>query len=189
MVNITTIQILIWSLCIVHKELDSIITSEYRQNLKETANSALREFNSLQTKLKNTLNSNHTGQDNLPLPRFSLRDEISPIWIEFIQSVNEITNLRDADEFFENHLQTSLEKKYKEGFPSALRISKAYKHIHKKLEDTYYSKIKKAFEPESDSLKDLIISFNTFCHSLLDKMWVIEIELNQANDSLKIFEP
>lgn len=186
--RITSIQILIWSLCIVHKELDSILTSEYRKELKETANSALREFNSLQTKLKNTLNSNHTGQDNLPLPRFSLRDEISPIWIDFIQSVNEITNLKDADEFFENHFKIGLEKKFKEGFPSALRILGAYNHIKKKLEKSYYSKIRKAFEPESDSLKDLIISFNTFCHSLLDKMWVIEIELNQANDSLKIFE-
>jgi hypothetical protein len=187
--RITTIQILIWQLCVLHKHLNSKLTEEIYEELENSDEEILTFFNAAKTNLESILkNNNKTYSNSFVQPRFLLRNEIANIWIEFIQQIDKLRNKDQAKNYVDNNFFKQLDIKYKDGFPSAFKIKEAFKSIEKILNEDFYNKLSNPHLEETPSIKTLILDFNEFCNALLNKIWLIEIELIQANDSLKIFE-
>jgi uncharacterized protein with ParB-like and HNH nuclease domain len=185
--RITTIQILIWQLFFVQRHISNILTPAIREEISINDIDLLTEFNRLRGRFEGILKSNkrEAGQT---IPRFLLRSENSEIWKKFIQQIDIVENKNEAKTYIEKTFFKELDENYKKGFPSAANIKSAFGIIEKKLDDEFYNHIADSYKSDSLSIQTLMSNLVLFSLSLLDKFWLIEIELNHANDSLKIFE-
>ena len=173
--RITTLQLIIWNLSVIHMHYKLLVDSTLKNKFKKSNIEKFKLFNQLGLKLNTLLIDIESNT------RFQMRDELSKVWRLLITSISDgrCDDYKSVETYLKKDFKNVLAKEEQKGFPSAKTLGESNKYIF----DFYNKK----FIQETISI-ETIVGFIDYCNVLLNDFWLIEIELLEDKDSLKIFE-
>ena len=172
--RVTTITLILSHLF----ELVTLIKIEYKDTIKSEPEDKQKKYNTLIQKLKILERLLTVIEANDIESRFKAEKNLESLVSEYIINIMADDNDEKKFKILFNEFENDCLKKINQGYPSAESFIENMKHI------------KEYFKTKQEEYKGytIIDYLNSFCDTLLNKLWLIEIPLKDELSSIKIFE-